>query len=49
MARPLLVDAYGRPLVGATLKSEVMAATLGGVRSPLTGYPADGLTPERLA
>lgn len=50
MARtPQLVDAYGRPLVAATLKTEIAAATMGGVRSPLTGYPADGMTPQRLA
>ena len=49
MRKPLLIDAYGRPLERSTLTEEVMAATLGGVRSPLTGYPADGLNPERLA
>lgn len=50
MARsPLLVDAYGRPMERTTLTEEIMAATLGGVRSPLTGYPGNGLNPERLA
>lgn len=50
MARtPQLLDAYGRPMEAATLKTEVAAATLGGVRSPLTGYPADGMHPQRLA
>ncbi|QYK42856.1 MAG: DUF935 domain-containing protein [Paracoccaceae bacterium] len=49
MKKPLLIDAYGRPLERSALTEEVMAATLGGVRSPLTGYPADGLNPERLA
>lgn len=44
-----LVDAHGRPLVAATLKTEIAAATMGGVRSPLTGYPADGMSPQRLA
>lgn len=44
-----LVDAYGRPLVAATLKTEIAAATMGGVRSPITGYPADGMSPQRLA
>jgi phage gp29-like protein len=44
-----LLDAYGRPMKAATLKSEVAAATLGGVRSPQSGYPADGMTPQRLA
>lgn len=48
-SRPLLVDAYGRPMERATLTEEVMAATLGGVRSPITGYPGDGLNPTRLA
>ena len=44
-----ILDAYGRPLERSVLTEEVMSATLGGVRSPLTGYPADGLNPERLA
>ncbi len=49
MARtPQLLDAYGRAMEASTLKTEVAAATLGGVRSPLTGYPADGMHPERL-
>lgn len=42
-------NAYGRPLERSILTEEVMGATLGGVRSPLTGYPGDGLTPDRLA
>ena len=49
MAKAPLIDAYGRPLVRSTLTEDVMGATLGGVRSPLTGYPGDGLNPERLA
>lgn len=49
MAKSLLLDAYGRPMDRSTLTEEVMAATLGGVRSPIAGYPADGLNPERLA
>lgn len=44
-----LLDAYGRPMTAATLKSEVAAATLGGVRSPQAGYPADGMISQRLA
>lgn len=44
-----LLDAYGRPMKAASLKTEIAAATLGGVRSPITGYPADGMTPQRLA
>jgi phage gp29-like protein len=47
--KPQLIDAYGRPLKGSVLTEEVMAATLGGVRSPISGYPGDGLNPERLA
>lgn len=31
------------------LTREIAAPTLGGVRSYMTGYPADGLTPSRLA
>ena len=44
-----LLDAYGRPMERSVLTEEVMAATLGGVRSPITGYPGDGLNPLRLA
>ncbi|MBN2631557.1 MAG: DUF935 domain-containing protein [Rhodobacteraceae bacterium] len=49
MKTHLLVDAYGRPLERSTLTEEVMGATLGGVRSPITGYPGDGLNPQRLS
>ena len=44
-----LLDRWGRPILRKTLTEEVAAATLGGVRSPLAGYPADGLNPVRLA
>ena len=44
-----LLDAYGRPMKSTNLRQEVAAATLGGVRSPASGYPADGLSPQRLA
>jgi len=44
-----LVDASGRPLKRDTLKREVAGPTIGGVRSPIANYPADGLTPARLA
>jgi phage gp29-like protein len=44
-----LLDQHGRPVERGSLTREVAAATIGGVRSPLTGYPADGLTPVRLA
>ncbi|WP_323036241.1 DUF935 domain-containing protein [Pararhodobacter sp.] len=46
---PVLLDRWGRPMVRAQLTTEVAAATVGGVRSPLSGYPADGLNPLRLA
>src|SRR5690349_12566386 len=44
-----LVDGSGRPLKRETLKREVAGPSIGGVRSPIAGYPADGLTPSRLA
>jgi len=50
MARsPNLIDRWGRPIVRSVLKEEVATATVGGVRTPITGYPADGLNPVRLA
>lgn len=49
MKKPTLLDAYGRPLERSVLTEEVMAATVGGVRSPVSGYPGDGLNPQRLA
>lgn len=49
MKQPQLVDRFGRPVQRAVLTEEVAAATVGGIRSPVTGYPADGLNPERLA
>jgi phage gp29-like protein len=50
MARePQLLDRWGTPVRRTDLRREVAGATLGGVRSPLTGYPADGLNPQRLA
>lgn len=47
--KPTLLDRWGVPVKRAELKQEVAAATLGGVRSPITAYPGDGLNPERLA
>ncbi|MDX8354343.1 DUF935 domain-containing protein [Cognatiyoonia sp. IB215182] len=47
--KPALVDQYGRPVQRRELRKEQAAATLGGVRSPLTTYPGDGLNPVRLA
>jgi phage gp29-like protein len=49
MKSPMLLDAYGRPIQRQALTQEVAAATYGGVRSPITGYPGDGLTPTKLA
>lgn len=47
--KPVIYDHYGRPMRRAELKQEVAAPTLGGVRSPITSYPGDGLNPYRLA
>lgn len=44
-----VLDRWGRPVRRQQLTEEVAAPTLGGVRSPITGYPADGLNPLRLA
>lgn len=49
MKSPTILDAYGRPINRSTVTQPVGGATLGGVRSPITGYPGDGLTPARLA
>lgn len=44
-----LLDRWGNPVQRNVLTEEVSAATIGGVRSPISGYPADGLNPVRLA
>lgn len=44
-----LVNQHGLPLRREVLTREVAAPTLAGVRSPIAGYPADGMTPVRLA
>lgn len=49
MTRPQLLDRFGRPIQRKILTTEVSAATIGGVRSPISGTPADGLDPVRLA
>ena len=49
MKSPQLLDQWGRPVQRSTLTEEIAAPTIGGVRSPISGYPADGLTPVRLA
>lgn len=46
---PALIDQYGQPLRRELLTREVASPTLAGVRSPIAGNPADGLTPLRLA
>ncbi|MEO6361075.1 MAG: hypothetical protein ABIO43_10960, partial [Sphingomicrobium sp.] len=44
-----LVDHLGRPLVASQMTIEVAGPTTSGVRSIVSGHPAQGLTPERLA
>ncbi|SFZ85992.1 Mu-like prophage protein gp29 [Devosia enhydra] len=44
-----LVDARGRPIEKRALLEETAAASISGVRSPITGYPGDGLNPQRVA
>lgn len=45
----VLYDYLGRPIRKHKLKEELAGPTVTGVRSPLSGHPAQGLTPERLA
>ena len=44
-----LYDAYGQPIDQGRLKDELAGPSVTGVRSPISGHPAQGLTPERLA
>ena len=44
-----IVDPYGRPIVREVLNREIAGPSLAGVRSPIAGYPGDGLNPQRLA
>lgn len=44
-----LLDRWGRPVDRTELTKETQAATIGSVRSPVGGYPADGLNPVTLA
>ncbi|MDP2376541.1 DUF935 domain-containing protein [Reyranella sp.] len=44
-----LLDHLGRPIDTALLKKEIAAPTLSGVRQMISGHPAQGLTPGRLA
>lgn len=43
-----IVDSRGRPIEKQVLTTDVAGPTIGGVRSPFSGYPGDGLTPQRL-
>jgi phage gp29-like protein len=47
-AQPL-VDSRGRPLRKDVLTQEIAGPSVTGVRSILSGHPAHGLTPQRLA
>ncbi len=49
MAKPTILDAWGRPIIAAALTKEVAQPRIGSARTPAAGYPADGLTPPRLA
>jgi len=44
-----LLDQYGNPVKRSELLKEQAGPTITGVRSPISGYPANGLDPERLA
>lgn len=43
-----LVDHLGRKIEKKALTEEVAGPTVTGVRSPISGYPGEGLTPARL-
>lgn len=45
---PPLVDHLGRPLMREVLTEEIAAPTMTGVRSIISGHPAQGLTPAKL-
>ncbi|UWQ76820.1 DUF935 domain-containing protein [Leisingera sp. M658] len=49
MAKSPVLDPYGRPVDRKALTEEIAAASFGSVRSPVSGYPGDGLDPVRLA
>lgn len=44
-----LRDWLNRVIPSKTLTGEMAGAQVGGVRQPISGHPADGLTPQRLA
>ncbi len=48
MAKALIGD-YGEPVDTAVLTEEIAGPTVTGVRTPIAGHPAQGLTPQRLA
>ena len=45
----MLYDHLGRPVVTSILREEEAGPTLTGVRQVISGHPAQGMTPERLA
>lgn len=45
----VLVDQWGQPLRREIMTQEIGASTITGVRSPIAGYPANGMNPVRLA
>lgn len=49
MAKPVIYDAWGKPIERVALTQEVAAPRVGSARNPSAGYPADGLNPIRLA
>lgn len=44
-----LLDHTGAPIIIADLKRDMAAPSIGSVRSPFSGDPSGGLTPDRLA
>jgi phage gp29-like protein len=44
-----ILDQFGRPIQREILTQEIAGPRVGSVRSPISGYPADGLNPVRLA
>lgn len=49
MAKSRVLDANGRPVEHSVLTRDISEASIGSVRSPIFGYPADGLDPIVLA
>lgn len=44
-----ILDQFGRAIQREVLTEEIAGPRVGSVRSPISGYPADGLNPVRLA